>query len=255
MLRKLLLAGVCLSGIGASVTALAQSYEFRSTVEGLVSKASPPAGSATSSCKSILDSGNSVGSGIYTIQPASSAESFEVYCDMTSAGGGWTLVVAQFEVDPLKNWNEGTQTDYDPTLATRRSFTLSDVQLPSHQQTAFGKGLNSVFIDYANFTYSNGDLQKELLKGLRTGYEYHVARHAGGHFGGHNPEENFYVSGGDSYLWFNTLTFDRVGGRQRSWSFGPNGGADGEQRYPGYGMAGDHAYSTQDTYAWPVWVR
>jgi hypothetical protein len=63
------------------------SYKFYQTVPGLKAQN----GAFHESCKSILDAGESQGDGLYTIDPTGS-DPFEVYCDMTTDGGGWIRV-------------------------------------------------------------------------------------------------------------------------------------------------------------------
>ena len=106
---------------------------------------------AVSPCLNALNRGlinqdGNTGSGVYMVLIG--GEETPVYCDMDHSGGGWMMVAAQFEDNPVV-WDEGIQTDYDPTLATKQSFALN--VLPEHTQTAFGFNLYATYIDYVDF--------------------------------------------------------------------------------------------------------
>lgn len=183
---------------------------------------------------------------------------FQALCDFSTYGGGWTLVVAQFEGDPVLNWNEGRQSDYDPTLATSRGFALSTAQIPAHTQTAFGRvqsGFSAVMIDAIAAPYSTGDIALRSYPGINTPTtEYWRHRSATGYYGCHDPDSPAGCGGlGNDPNWNNTLTFNTVtpGTFAHTWAFSPNNITPMAR---GYAFNGGLS-SSPETYAWGVWVR
>lgn len=202
----------------------------------------------STSCRTILETGKSRGSGVYVIDPSGN-EPFDVYCDMEAAGGGWTLVAAQFESNPISQWPEPRQSDYDPNLASGRSFALINRDIPPHTQTAAGKALSATFVDYWDLAYQTGNIPVTRSQGLKTGTFYDIYRNASGYFSSHDPEAQTEKN---VYRWNNTLTFDEVGGHGFNWAFSPQ---HPNQEYRSYALGGAHLPHSNIAYAWTVWVR
>jgi len=204
---------------------------------------------AADSCAAILAERPNVDSGTYWLNSRSGDKTFEAYCDMTTDGGGWTLVVAQFESNEATDWNEGIQPDYDPTLASERSFTLNSDELPVHSQVSFGQGLLPTGIDYVDFQYTTGDIPITQLTGLKTGSRYFIHRDASIFYASHNARPNGTT--GVNPVWVDTLTFSIEPGLW-SWAFSPNNGGVGRS---GYAYDRILLQSTVEAFAWTVWVR
>jgi hypothetical protein len=63
---------------------------------------------AAASCKALKLAATGVTTGRYLIDPdgSSSGTPFEVHCEMSTAGGGWTLVATLSNVDGVRNWSD-----------------------------------------------------------------------------------------------------------------------------------------------------
>ena len=72
------------------------------------------------SAKAILDANPSATSGVYTIQPDPNEDPFEAYCDMTTDGGGWTLVLSGGDTQ-----FGNTSAFWDGTLNSNTDYTYS----------------------------------------------------------------------------------------------------------------------------------
>jgi len=168
---------------------------------------------------------------------------------MTTDGGGWTLVVAQFDTNPVTNWNEGIQSDYDPRLVSRAGFALNSDELPAHSQVAFGRDLSPTDIDYADAEYTTGNIPLTQLTGLKTGNTYFLHRDQNAFYSQHNPAPARNVAQNAGFN--NTLTFD-VEPDLYSWAFSPN---HPNANIRGFAYDRSRLLTTAEDFAWTVWVR
>lgn len=245
--KNLLLSSCLLTLAAASLTANAEGYHFVQKIKGIKkptpSEPLPPV--VYGSCKEILDAGASTGDGVYMIKRVGQPNEEPFYCDMTSDGGGWTLMTAQFESNPIE-WNEGMQFDYDPSLATKKSFAIR--LAPTHTQVSFGKDLVASFVDYFDSQYTVGNINLNTMTGKKTGDNYQIYRNTHYAIGNNDPEVGGVYS---NTSWNNTMILDKTNGTFYSWVFAPRNTIQANR---GVGMNGGPMWTNED-YAWTIWVR
>lgn len=83
---------------------------------------------AGTTCKTILASGCYINDGVYWINPngGGTEDAFEVYCDMTIDGGGWTRIEYATDLKHEAQFNDNAD---DRWLDNNFSLTLTDIQI------------------------------------------------------------------------------------------------------------------------------
>lgn len=248
---------VALFGSGA----FAEQYEIRINADGVISGSGPgtdtdvdkptenPGTFAGGSCLELQSKNPSMANGVYELDLG--AEKISAYCN-----DGWTLVVAQFEKNPVL-WS-GNMTQYDPSLASKKGFALPQSKLPKHSSFAVGQG-TEVLYRAMNTPYSTGDIGRTIVTDS-DGTQYLVHRAASYFYGAHNPD-NPIAAGYQE--WRNSLTMELYKTNPQNgsalspkndftWAFSP---LQTSVLARGYSIRGVDRQAITDDFAWTVWVK
>lgn len=211
---------------------------------------------AAASCNALLTATPGLASGWYTFDPDGTGPAVEMsyYCDMASAGGGWTRIVRQTEAEPVTNWNGGVN---------GASYAITSTQIPAHTHVAFGVNEQATAVDYVPMTYTTGNIEKTTTAvSPATGRAYAIARSSAGYYPYLDPNKGGLTqpcfSASSNGSWCGALSLTHSTNNVR-WIFAPENNMD--VRYRGYALqptptgSEQWRYGSSDTEAWTVWVR
>lgn len=130
-----------------------------------------------------------------------------------------------------------------------QGFAIIENLLPKDRtMLGFGMNDNATIVDFINFKYSTLDIEKTMVKGLKTGKLYHIHRNQNQFYENNDPENKIKHNPYSN----NTLTLDKVGESSFSWTFSPYKKYNKEK---GSAMNGMNVSEQSNNFAWTLWVK
>jgi hypothetical protein len=132
---------------------------------GVGSPSADAGDTSTTSCLKILQANPAATSGVYEINPGGNM-AFNVYCDMTMAGGGWTILPLLFDNPSYWNithpGNSCITVDILDNIGDYRQYQSSTTGDYSQTFMEFVPPIPVTSVQFVNFNYTNSGSQNSM---------------------------------------------------------------------------------------------